>query len=171
VTDDRRLVDAVLGTHEQFYRCLFAGQFLAWMHVDLTMAQLKTLMIAVGQQGATGGQLARGLGCSLSTVTGVVDRLVAHGFVTRSEDPIDRRITRVDATPAGQALVERLYLYRLERMRRVLEGLSADELQTVHRAMEYLSNSATRLVDEEVPERVDLPRRAPAATQPQELAS
>jgi DNA-binding MarR family transcriptional regulator len=170
VNHDRQPVDAVLGAHEQFHRCLFAGQFMAWMHVDLTMAQLKTLMIAVGQQGATGGQLARGLGCSLSTVTGVVDRLVAHGLVTRSEDPVDRRITRVDATPAGHELVERLYSYRLERMRRVLEGLSPDQLATVQCAMDYLSSGAARLLDEERGE-PDRARRAPTGRQPQELAS
>jgi len=151
VTDEQELVDAVLGAHEQFFRCLFAGQFLAWMHIDLTMVQLKALMIVVGEHGATGGQLARGLGVSLSTVTGVVDRLVAHGLVSRGEDPVDRRITRVDATAGGQALVDQLYSYRQERMRRVLEGLSSDELRTVRHAMEYLSRGASRTIGDAPP--------------------
>ena len=38
------------------------------------------------------GQLAASLAVTLSTVTGIVDRLVEHQMVVREEDPHDRRL-------------------------------------------------------------------------------
>ncbi len=55
-------------------------------------------------------------------------------------------------------------------MRRVLEGLSPEELATVRRAMDLLASGAARLLDEERGE-LDGARRTPAGRQPQELAS
>lgn len=141
------LTDRILDLHPAFFRCLLAGQTSTWLHVDLTMPQLKALLVVVDVGRATGGQLAKGLGVSLSTVTGIVDRLASQGFVTRGEDPVDRRITRVEATPLGAQLVQRLYIYRRERLGRLLEHLDVDQLRTVDRAIAYLTAAAVAEAD------------------------
>jgi DNA-binding MarR family transcriptional regulator len=155
------LVERVLAAHDLLFRRLFAGQVSAWLDVDLTMPQLKTLLLVLDTPGATGGQLARGLGVSLSTVTGLVDRLVSHGLVTRGEDPDDRRITRVEPTADGRRLGRRLYSYRRERMSRILDRLDPDQLRTVERAIGHLIAAAGDLGDE--------PATA-ASRRPQEVA-
>jgi DNA-binding MarR family transcriptional regulator len=168
------LTERVLGAHETLYRCLLAGQVSVWLNIDLTMVQLKTLLIVVDSHGATGGQLARGLGVGLSTVTGVVDRLVAQGLVTRREDPGDRRITRVEATPAGVGLAQRLYFYRRERMRRMLQCLDADQLDVVERAIALLVAAAGKVSDELVREDAgdqDLIPLAPRGARPPQAVS
>jgi DNA-binding MarR family transcriptional regulator len=142
------LTERVLGSHENLFRCMMAGQVSVWLDVDLTMVQLKAMLIVIDGHGATGGQLARGLGVSLSTVTGVVDRLVSQGLVTRGEDPGDRRITRVEATPAGIRLAQRLYFYRRARMRRMLQCLNPQELDVVKRAIELLISAADQVTDD-----------------------
>ena len=129
----------------QVWRCLHSGQAQAWLNVDLTMPQLKALVCVAQSGDAASGQIARGLGVSLSTVTGIVDRLSEQGLVTRREDPVDRRITRVQPTPAGRDLVTRLLRYREERLTSLLAGLSPDELATVERAFDYLARAAARL--------------------------
>jgi DNA-binding MarR family transcriptional regulator len=48
---------------------------------------------------ATSGQLAESLRLSTGAVTGVVDRLVAAGFVQRASDPADRRRVIVQPVP------------------------------------------------------------------------
>ncbi len=136
------LTERILELHPTFFRCLLAGQTSAWLTVDLTMPQLKALLVVVGVGRATGRQLAKGLGVSLSTVTGIVDRLASHGFVSRAEDPEDRRITRVEATATGRQLVQQLYVYRRERLRRLLDRLELDQLRTVESAIEYLTAAA-----------------------------
>jgi DNA-binding MarR family transcriptional regulator len=126
-------------------RCLFSGQAQDWLNVDLTMPQLKTLLCVAQAGDATSGQIARGLGVSLSTVTGIVDRLTEQGLVSRREDPGDRRITRVLPTDSGRELVRRLLRYRDERLTSLLASLSPDELATVEHAFEHLASAATRL--------------------------
>lgn len=40
------------------------------------------------------------------SITKVVEKLVEAGLVVRVPDPVDRRVTRVSATPAGHALLD-----------------------------------------------------------------
>jgi DNA-binding MarR family transcriptional regulator len=82
---------------------------------------------------------------SLSTVTGIVDRLSEQGLVTRREDPDDRRITRVLPTPSGRELVRRLLRYRDERLTSLLATLSQDEISTVEAAFAHLARAAAQL--------------------------
>ena len=138
-------IERVIEQSQQVFRCLFSGQAQAWLTVDLTMPQLKALMCVAQSSGATSGQVARGLGVSLSTVTGIVDRLSEHGFATRREDPDDRRITRVLPTPAGQELVARLLRYRDERLTSLLASLDAEQLSVVERAFGSLATAAACL--------------------------
>ncbi len=65
----------------------------------------------------TVAELARVFGLKPSTLTSVLDRLVARGFTTRSPDPEDRRSVRVAVTPHGRAtaLRARALVETLER--------------------------------------------------------
>ena len=135
----------VIQQSQQLFRCLHSGQAQAWMNVDLTMPQLKALVCVVQSGDATSGQIARGLGVSLSTVTGIVDRLSEQGLVSRREDPEDRRITRVSATPSGMELVQQLLRYRDELWAKLLARLGSDELALVERSFECLLAAAERL--------------------------
>jgi DNA-binding MarR family transcriptional regulator len=68
------------------------------------------LMRAIGQA----------LGISPRTVTGLVDALEADGWVTRSPQPGDRRVTIISLTPVADAT--------LARLREHYEGLAHDLL-------------------------------------------
>jgi DNA-binding MarR family transcriptional regulator len=50
--------------------------------------------------------LAEALKVSARTITGLVDGLVATGFVTRQPHPTDRRATLVTFTPHGARIIE-----------------------------------------------------------------
>jgi DNA-binding MarR family transcriptional regulator len=137
-----RAVDRILERSDQLFRCLHAGQTQAWFDIDLTMPQLKVLMCVAQHDNATSGQVARALGVSLPTVTGLVDRLVEHDFVVRREDPLDRRVTRVVPTSRGEALVQALLRFRREAMSSLLARLSSEQLVTVETAFDYLASIA-----------------------------
>jgi DNA-binding MarR family transcriptional regulator len=141
------LIDQVVDEFEQFAaRALLHGRIASWLSVDLTMPQLKTLLLVVERpEGATGSQLARALGISLSTVTGLVDRLCEHGLVARGEDPADRRATRVTPLPAGHHLVGRLYRLRRERLTRLLGYLDEGALTEARQAIRHLTRASAAL--------------------------
>jgi DNA-binding MarR family transcriptional regulator len=146
------LVEHVLDEQSRLFSCLRLPQTHDWMLVDLTMQQFKTLLLLGTMGSATAGQLARGLGVSLSTMTGIVDRLCERDMVTRGEDPDDRRATRVSLTASGHDLVERLNSVRREWMSRLLSRLSDEQLEHAAEAISALANAAADLSLETVEE-------------------
>ena len=93
-------------------------------------SQFMTLLQAYGP--LTPRQLAERTGLTSGTVTGVIDRLESHGFVTRQPDPGDRR--KVVVTPSFEAIQDKLvplYADQGERMRGILASRSVEELRTI----------------------------------------
>ena len=68
------------------------------------------------------------------TVTRILAALVAEGLVERTPDPVDRRVSWVQLTPAGRALMRavrrRSDRYLMQRLRR----LDPDDVATLERA-------------------------------------
>ena len=78
------------------------------MSTALTMQQLRAVLLVDLEGPLTGHALAERLGVSTATTSGLVDRLVEHGVVARTEDPADRRVRRVALTEAGARTVREL---------------------------------------------------------------
>ena len=109
---------------------------------NLTMPQLKILLILSLREGASGQELTGVMGVSLATITGIIDRLVAQDLVTRREDPRDRRVRRVELTPTGQELIDGIMTAGATHQRRLLERLDPAELATVEEATRLLLSAA-----------------------------
>jgi MarR family transcriptional regulator, organic hydroperoxide resistance regulator len=62
-----------------------------------------------------------------STVTAMVKRLLAQGYIERSRDDTDWRTVWVSATEAGRLAVSVYQQARLATLRRRMEQLSDDE--------------------------------------------
>jgi DNA-binding MarR family transcriptional regulator len=95
----------------------------------------------------TAGQISRELRVGFSTVTGLVDRLAEQGFVSRGEDPNDRRATRVAPTESARALVERLYSYRRAEFRRLLSAAPDETLRALALGLAGLGEAAEKLYE------------------------
>ncbi len=131
-----------------------------WLSLDLTMSQLKAVMIIALSQGVTVGQLAKRLGVGLPTASGIVDRLYEHGFVQRQEDPEDRRVTHVLPTEKSREIVERLHRSDRGFWHGILDQLDTEELRTLDSAFTILTRTLQKLLvtsDDDT----DLPFKAP----------
>jgi len=140
---DRIISDIIESTH-QFIRSL-RGKPSEWFEVNVTIAQWKTLLVLYEKGHASMGELAEALDTGVSTVTGIVDRLVDHGLVVREEDRHDRRVVVGRLTTAGQELVENVYVSHRDRIKLILEQLTLDELQLVIQASQALCAAAQRV--------------------------
>lgn len=109
-----------------------------FFELNLTMPQLKVMLILATKGGAGGQELVSVLGVTLATMTGIVDRLVAADLVTRREDPQDRRVRRVELTDAGRQLIDGLMSAGAEHQKRLLSRLDLGELHTVEQAVEIM---------------------------------
>jgi DNA-binding MarR family transcriptional regulator len=133
-------------------RVLGPAQARDWVDVDLTMSQLKMMFVLSsamgpgdGTNGLRVGEVARGLGVTLPTVTAVMDKLVERGLVRRDEDLIDRRQHVCRLTGDGQALLHRLMAGRRAFTNALLEHLDHEELVAFLRGMQVLIAAAERL--------------------------
>ena len=141
--DERqRLLTEILTVDRKFARALQSGRPDVWTEVDLTMPQLKVLICVAHGEGITMTQLARMTGMTLSTATGIVDRLVAQGYLGRDDDPQDRRRVLLRPTAEGCALLERLLEASRAHFRIILDRLSLDDLRVVARAFDLLAEAA-----------------------------
>jgi DNA-binding MarR family transcriptional regulator len=89
----------------------------------LTSSRVRVLW-ELGQRGPTTQRvLAESLGVSARTITGLVDGLVATGFVTRQPHPTDRRATHVTFTEQGTRTVKTLERGQRELARLLFAGM------------------------------------------------
>lgn len=118
--------------HAAFDRRAVSSLAEPLMSTPLTMQQLKVLtLIAAERDRATGHDLADALRVTVATMSGLVDRLVEHGMVTRRDDPADRRIRRLSVTAAGSATVRSLISSSNSMPPQVLERLADDDLRAL----------------------------------------
>lgn len=127
---------------------MFAQHRSPLFNSNLTMRQLKVVMLLSGGGSASGQDLAAGLGVGLGTVTGIVDRLIAQGLVSRHEDPHDRRVRRVQLTPAGEVLLEDINNAGLEHLRRIISHLDTETLRTLDQVTRAIREVADKLDNE-----------------------
>ena len=155
MSDEARRIDLtaqIIDLEPQMLRVLGPAQARDWVDVDLTMSQLKMMFVlssamghAEGTSGLRVGEVARGLGVTLPTVTAVMDKLVERGLVRRDEDPLDRRQHVCRLTADGQALLHRLMAGRRAFTHALLDHLDEDELAAFLRGMQVLIAAAERL--------------------------
>jgi len=115
---------------------------------DLTMRQLLALYLLLEAPRRV-GELARQLNVTISSASGLVDRLVGAGLVEREHGTADRRLVVCRLSDQGRRELEAfLQLGRL-RLERVLARLSAQELLVVQRALDLLIAAARDAIAEQ----------------------
>jgi DNA-binding MarR family transcriptional regulator len=110
----------------------------------ISVSQCYTLEALARAGTLTMGGLASRMQLSVSTMTRVVDQLVAHGLVQRGVDAEDRRVCCVEPTSKGRQLLERISAELLKGERAILDKLPGEHRESVIFALEGL----VRAVDE-----------------------
>jgi DNA-binding MarR family transcriptional regulator len=82
-----------------------------------------------------------------SNLTRLVDRLEARGLVRRAPDPHDRRVTLVQLTPTGQALIDELRPHHRAYVEQRMSYLSPIQLAALQSAMQTLYTALTEEED------------------------
>lgn len=91
-----------------------------------------------GEAHASQHELARAIGIEGPTLTRHLDQLEAAGLVRRVPHPDDRRAVRVEPTDPGLALHARLLEVVIAFNRRLIAGLTRDELDQLRRTLDAL---------------------------------
>lgn len=88
-------------------------------------------------------ELAGRLGVDVSTASRHVHRLVTDGYITRADDPTDRRAALLSLTEPGTEAVDRIRAARRDALGRLLDDWPADDRAALARLLSRLAESLT----------------------------
>jgi DNA-binding MarR family transcriptional regulator len=143
------VVDEVIAGYEALMQLLADSHAPEFLEINVTMPQAKLLYLLGAEGELHMADLVLRLGVSLSTISGLVDRVVDQGLASRREDAADRRQVVVALTPAGHDFIDRFRELNARQMRELLELLGDDDLGRVRDALSALADAATRLAHTE----------------------
>jgi DNA-binding MarR family transcriptional regulator len=132
------LVRSTLKLTDKAFRELFPILPKEWLSLDLTMPQLKVVLLLFTNGPERMSTIASALGVSLATATGVVDRLVEKDMVTREGDPNDRRIVLIRLSGKGEKLLAGLWQLARVNTEALLKALDQRKLQLLNEALRAL---------------------------------
>jgi DNA-binding MarR family transcriptional regulator len=141
-------VAEIISGYEAFMHQLAGGHAPEFLEIAATMPQAKLLYLLGALGDLHMSDLVTRLGVSLSTISGLVDRVVESGLAVRHEDPIDRRQVVVSLTPSGTEFIDRFRELNARQMRALLVLLTDGELADLRRSLDALSRAAARLTAE-----------------------
>lgn len=124
-----------------------SGRSAAELPHELTLPQLRALVVLDDDATVTVKALAARLGIQPSTTTRLVDRLVAKGLIQRAPGVQDRREVLLSLSPAGRDVVDAAMDSRRRAVRDVLAALTPDELAAVQESFAIFAAAGERLAD------------------------
>jgi DNA-binding MarR family transcriptional regulator len=121
---------------------------LASVSDEVTLPQLRTLVVVSLQGPQTVSALAERLDVHASTMTRMCSRLVSRGLVVRKPSALDRREVVIELTAQGQGLVDEVMDKRRREIDSVVRRMSSDDRDRVVAALRLFSQAADGSVDD-----------------------
>jgi MarR family transcriptional regulator, 2-MHQ and catechol-resistance regulon repressor len=109
---------------------------------DLTVPQFMILNYAT-PDGVPLSEISARMLCDNSNLTGIVDRLIAKGYVERRPDPQDRRVSLICLTPQGADKLRSLRPRHHASVSRRMRKLSTREVQQLRDLLQTLFHGLT----------------------------
>ena len=131
-----RIQDALVRTIANVV--VFNAQVADQLGLGVSDMQFMTYLMQEGP--LSPGRLSELSGFKSGSVTGVIDRLEAAGWVHRERDESDRRKVRVVLNAERLQSAESPYAGQAASLRRVLDGFAREELDVIARFLERLND-------------------------------
>jgi MarR family transcriptional regulator, organic hydroperoxide resistance regulator len=124
------LIKEVLALQNRIERALKPVNAEPWIELKMTIAQLKSLFFIADKGKTNFKKLADALEVTPPNITGIIDRLVEQGLVSRTESTEDRRIMLLQITSKGTDLINTLHENRTIQMTSFLIAMTEEELNS-----------------------------------------
>jgi DNA-binding MarR family transcriptional regulator len=140
--DRDTLVERVVASYDTLMHHVATAHVAEFVGVGVTMSQAKVLYLVQAEPDIRMSDLAGRMGVTLPSMSGVVDRLVDQGLLTRRDDPSDRRQALVHISAAGAHQLEAFRELNARQVRTLLHRLATADLAVVARAIDVLGAAA-----------------------------
>jgi MarR family transcriptional regulator, organic hydroperoxide resistance regulator len=137
-----RIVETAIYLNTESRR--LAREQCARHNITATQLNVVKLLQAVGDLSLS--ELSRRMAATNSTVTGIVDRMVAADLVAREQSSDDRRVWKIKLTDAGRALARRIEVVPWDLLRAALASLPRAELDALVATMAKVAAHVTTAV-------------------------
>ena len=151
MAEHEQLIADIMVAQQRLQRLFAYDRTDPLFNSHLTLTQIKILMLLSRHGNVSGVELAGMLGVGLAALSGMVDRLVAQDPVARTEDVHDRRVRRIGLTRAGSELIGGIFDAGMEKQRKLLSRLSAEQLRLIAEATHLLVEAASDELDTRPP--------------------
>ena len=129
------LVDGILELADGLFRELLPTVPRDLLTLDVTMPQIKILLILYVGGSRRMSDIAADLDVSLPTATSLVDRLVEKRYVVRETDSEDRRVVLCQLSPLGQQTVNHIWRTARARCCELLRAMDISHLSMLQEAL------------------------------------
>jgi DNA-binding MarR family transcriptional regulator len=136
--DEKELVPQILRLSEEIFRAIKLSIPPEWLMTDMTVAQLRVLLLLHTEGETRMSSIAGTLGIAVSTATGIIENLVKKELVTRSADSEDRRVVICALSRQGQETINRIWAQGQFQMEKLLHGLTTEQLEKAREVAEFL---------------------------------
>ncbi len=144
---DDRLAEKVAALLPRLGMMVFKAHACQSAAAGITVGHYKALGFLFHHGQCTVGEIAAGLGVSLSTASELLDQLVTSGYVARGTNPADRRQVHVWLTASGKTITDEIYQRRVALVRAALHQVPPAERPIVVRSLETLVSVLLQQLD------------------------
>jgi DNA-binding MarR family transcriptional regulator len=124
----------------QFMKNYFTA-LLKQNNLDITVEQWAVLNIVDVVPGATQTDIARMTQTDKANVMRMVDLLEKKDFITRNRDENDRRVQRLQLTPAGQEMLKAVIPIAQEANRMSSAGINPQEFELLKKLLRQIRSN------------------------------
>lgn len=147
-SQNKELIERILQLSDKAFHELLPMLPTEWLKLDLTMPQLKVVLLLFLNGPSRMSEIASALDVSLATASGVVDRLVDRKIVLRENHPDDRRVVLCRLSEDGEKMIGGLWHLARERTRELLGMVEPTKLVLVTEVLEALLKAGTASRDD-----------------------
>ena len=119
-----------------------AAASIAAVDDDVTVPQLRVLVMVDTKGPLNLAAVAAGLGVNPSNASRICDRLIRAGLLDRQDSPDDRRNITLSLTNAGRRLVNKMMKHRRTAITRVLRDMDPDDRELLTTALDRFATAA-----------------------------
>ncbi len=141
--EKNKQIQEILRISEDIFRAIQINIPAEWLSSDMTVAQLRILLLLHTEGPRRMGNIAGSIGTTLPTASGTVDNLVKKGLVSRGDDPEDRRLVICSLTEEGRRIISLIWASGQNQIEGLLHTLTEEDLKVARKTAEILLASVT----------------------------
>jgi DNA-binding MarR family transcriptional regulator len=136
------MVNEILSLSDRLFRALLSTVPDELLTLDVTMPQMKILLLIYIHGPLRMTTIANDLKVTLPTATSLVDKLVEKSYIQRDTQSDDRRVVLCKLTGAGQKVIGGIWLSARARCQQLLLSMEYAKLAMLKDVLEAMLQSA-----------------------------